>query len=774
MKKSRGIISLIAMGLVIVFLGFVAVNGLGESESGAAKNIRLGLDLNGGVSITYQAKGETPSEEDLKDTVYKLQQRVQDYSTEATVYPIGDDRISIEIPGVTNATEILEELGKPGSLEFQEGDFTTGKGTVVLEGTDVKTAEAGSYQDQTTGASQFVVSLTLTKEGTEKFAKATKENLGKQIAIVYDGEIISSPNVESEITDGQAQITGMAGFEEAEALASTIRIGGLKVELEEISSKVVGAQLGEAAVETSLLAGIIGLALVFIFMCIVYLLPGLASSIALLVYTGLVVVAINAFDLTLTLPGIAGIILGIGMAVDANVIIFARVKEELAEGKVVKVAVRIGFKKALSAIIDGNVTTLIAAIVLNFLGTGSVKGFAQTLALGIVISMFTALVVTRLIVYSFIALGLKNPKLYGYKAKKNKVYDFLKVRNLCFAISIVVICIGFAFMGFNSGKLGQAFNYSLEFSGGTSTTVTFEEDYTLEEIDTEIKPVIEKATGVAEIQASKVKGTNDVVIKTRLLKLEERKALNEALASEFGVEEKAVVAENIGSTVSSEMRRDAIVAVLIATLCMLLYIWLRFKDIKFASSAVIALIHDVLVVLAFYAVARVSVGNTFIACMLTIVGYSINATIVIFDRIREEVKLGAKKDDLYVIVNRSISQTLTRSIYTSLTTFVMVAVLYVLGVSAIKEFALPLIVGIICGAYSSVCVTGALWYCMKSGFKKKANENKGMKAISNTEQLDEDLLQSKLNNSQVDSAKKIGKKAAKQQVNSSRRYDKKK
>ncbi len=774
MKKSRGIISLIAMALVIVFLGFVGMNGLGEDEIGAAKHIRLGLDLNGGVSITYQAKGKTPSQEDLKDTVYKLQQRVQDYSTEATVYPIGDDRISIEIPGVTNATEILEDLGKPGSLQFQEGDFANGNGDIVLEGTDVKTAQAASYQDQTTGASKYVVSLTLTKEGTEKFAKATKDNLGKQIAIIYDGEIISSPSVETEIKDGQAQITGMAGFEEAEALASTIRIGGLKVELEEISSKVVGAQLGEAAVETSLKAGIIGLLIVFIFMCFVYLLPGVASSLALLVYTGLVIVAINAFELTLTLPGIAGIILGIGMAVDANVIIFARVKEELAEGKVVKVAVRIGFKKALSAIVDGNITTLIAAIVLNFLGTGSVKGFAQTLALGIVISMFTALVVTRIIVYSFIALGLKNPKFYGYKEKKNKVYDFLKVRNLCFLISVVAVCIGFVFMGFHSGTSGQAFNYSLEFSGGTSTTVTFDKDYTLEEIDTQIKPVVKEATGVSEIQTSKVKGTNDVVMKTRLLEVEERKALNEALTKEFGVKEESVIAENIGSTVSSEMRRDAIVAVLVATLCMLLYIWLRFKDIKFAQSAVIALIHDVLVVLAFYAVARVSVGNTFIACMLTIVGYSINATIVIFDRIREEVKVGVKREQLYVIVNRSISQTLTRSIYTSFTTFVMVVVLYILGVSAIKEFALPLMVGIICGAYSSVCVTGALWYCMKNGFKKQVDENKYMKAILNTDQSQEALAKEELDHAQVASPKKIGKKVAKQQVNTSRRYDKQK
>ncbi len=712
MKKSRGIIYLVIVLLFAGLLGFTSIMGFGSDSSGAAKNIKLGLDLNGGVSITYQTVEENPSEEDMADTIYKLQKRVEDsYSTEASVYQVGDNRISIEIPGVTNANEILEELGKPGTLEFIDP-----QGEVVLEGTDIENAEAQSQQDSM-GNNEYVVSLTMTEEGTAKFADATTENVGQVISIYYDGEEISSPQVQTAITDGRAVINGMADYEEAELLASTIRIGGLKLELEEISSNVVGAQLGQDAIQTSLMAGAIGLAIVFVFMCIVYLVPGFAASLALLIYTGLVVVSLNAFDITLTLPGLAGIILGIGMAVDANVIIFARVKEELLEGKVVKSALRIGFKKALSAIVDGNITTLIAAIVLWIMGTGSVKGFAQTLALGIVVSMFTALVVTRLIVYSLFAAGIKDPKFYSLKKKETRVYDFLSKRFICFAVSVVVICAGFVGMGINNSS-GDILNYSLEFSGGTATTVDFNEEYTLEEVDEKVKPVVEEVVGDGAIQMNKVQGTNQVTIKTNSLSLEERNALNEALMSEFDVEEDAITAENISSTVSSEMRVDAIIAVIVATVCMLLYIWFRFKDIRFAGSAIVALVHDVLVVLAFYAIARVSVGNTFIACMLTIVGYSINATIVIFDRIREEVKLGKKNEDLALIVNRSISQTLTRSIYTSFTTFVMVGVLYILGVSAIKEFALPLIVGIICGAYSSVCITGALWYSMKKGFKK--------------------------------------------------------
>ena len=713
MKKNKGIISLILVALLTILLGFTSVVGLGSKHTGAAKNIKLGLDLEGGVSITYQAKGKTPSESEMKDTVYKMQKRVEQYSTEATVYQEGDDRITIEIPGVTDANKVLTELGKPGSLEFQD---ETGK--VVLQGTDVKTATARIIEKET-GAKENIVELNLTKEGGKKFAEATKANIGKPINIVYDGEVISNPMVNEEITGGQAVISGNFTYEEVENLASTIRIGGLKVELEELNSSVVAAKLGEEAINTSLLAGLIGLIIIFVFMCVVYRLPGFASSIALCIYTGIVLVALNAFDITLTLPGIAGIILGIGMAVDANVIIFARVKEELAAGRNVKTSLKTGFQKALSAILDGNVTTLIAAIVLGLMGTGSVKGFAQTLALGIVVSMFTALVVTRIIIFSLYAVGCKSEKLYGIQ-KERKTIDFLAKKKVFFGISIALVVSGFVGMGIFASKGDGALNYSLEFMGGTATNVTFNEDYSIKEIDSQIVPVIEKTTGDKNVQTQKIKGTNQVSIKTQTLDLEKREAMIAALVEKFGVDESKITYNNIGSTVSSEMRRDAVVAVLVATLCMLIYIWLRFKDFRFASSAIIALLHDVLVVLAFYAIARVSVGNTFIACMLTIVGYSINATIVIFDRIREENKIKSRKDTLEDVVNRSITQTLTRSVYTSFTTFVMVALLFVMGVSSVKEFAAPLMVGVAVGAFSSVCITGALWYVMKTKVATKA------------------------------------------------------
>ena len=723
MNKKKGILSLILTAVLIILLAYTCIVGFGPTGTGASKNIKLGLDLAGGVSITYQVKDKNPTDEQMSDTIYKLQRRVEQYSTEATVYQEGDDRISIEIPGVTDANAILEELGKPGALEFQTSD-----GQTVLTGADVETASARSGKDDM-GNTEYTVELDLTDDGAQKFAEATEANVGKQIAIIYDGETISSPVVNEAITGGQAYITGNFTYEEAENLASTIRIGGLQLQLEELRSNVVGAQLGQQAVTTSVQAGAVGLALVFLFMCFVYLLPGLASSLALLIYTGIVLVILNAFNVTLTLPGIAGIILGIGMAVDANVIIFARVKEEMTKGKSVRNSLKAGFHKAMSAIVDGNVTTLIAAAVLWFRGSGSVKGFAQTLAIGIIVSMFTALVITRMIVYAFYAVGIRNEKLYYRPKKPREPINFVGRKAIFFAISLILIAAGFGVAGYNAARGTGAMNYSLEFQGGTSTNVTFDQDYTIDEIDAQIIPVVEEATGDHNVQAQKVEGSNQIIFKTSTLDLDAREALDQALVDNFQVDESLITFENISSTVSSEMRTDAIVAVVIATVLMLLYIWFRFKDIRFATSAVLALLHDVLIVALFYAVARISVGNTFIACILTIFGYSINATIVIFDRIREELKLAPKGQDLAYTVNKSITQTLTRSIYTSLTTFITIAVLFVMGVSSIREFALPLMVGIVCGAYSSVCVTGPLWYVMKTkiGGKKKEAEKSGKK-----------------------------------------------
>lgn len=707
-SKVKGLIGLLVLLLAVGLFGFFGYDTMDD--------IKLGLDLAGGVSITYQAVEEDPTSEEMSDTIYKLQQRVQNYSTEAAVYQEGSNRINIDIPGVSDANAILEELGKPGSLIFTD---ETGK--TLLTGDQVASAKAGIIEQN--GQKSYVVSLTFTEEGTKAFADATSENVGKRIAIIYDNKIYSNPVVREAITGGQCQIDGMTDYTEAENLASTIRIGSLSLELQELRSNVVGAQLGQQAISTSLKAGAIGFAIVAVFMIVVYLIPGVAAVIALALYVGLVLIMLTAFDVTLTLPGVAGIILSVGMAVDANVIIFTRIKEEIGLGHSVKAAIKAGFSKALSAILDGNITTLIAAAVLFYRGSGTVKGFASTLAIGIVLSMFTALFVTKGALYALYAIGFEDPKFYGNK-KDGKVINFLGKKNFCFILSIVVIVAGWAGMALNKSQSGYILNYGMDFTGGTSTNVTFNEDMSLDDISAKVVPVVSKITGDADVQTQKVAGTNEVIIKTKTLDVEQRQQLEEAMAENFGVDADKITAESISGAVSTEMKKDAVWAVTIATVLMLLYIWFRFKDIRFAASAILALVHDVLVVVTFYSLAKWSVGSTFIACMLTIVGYSINATIVIFDRIRENLALKkpGSKQSLQDIVNLSITQTFTRSINTSLTTFIMVFVLFLLGVSSIREFALPLMVGIVCGTYSSVCITGSLWYVLTTRKQKKAEK----------------------------------------------------
>lgn len=711
-NKTSGVLRLAAAVLALVFFTYVAVLGLGFEQSGSAHDIKLGLDLAGGVSITYQTVDENPSATDMADTIYKLQLRAQTYSSEAEVYQEGTNRINVDIPDVTDANEILEDLGQPGSLVFQDDE-----GNDVLTGSDVKSAEAGIISDDSGNSKEYVVNLVFTDEGAEKFAQLTAENVGSYISIVYDGEVVSAPTVNEAITGGKCYIEGMEDYEAAEQLASTIRIGSLKLELEEIRSNVVGAKLGADAISTSLKAGAIGLVLVMLFMIVFYLIPGVAAALALAIYVALIVCLLSAFQITLTLPGIAGIVLTIGMAVDANVIIFSRIREELAEGKSVRMARKDGFSKALSAILDGNITTLIAALVLYLMGSGSVKGFATTLALGTLLSMFTALFVTRFILTGLYEIGLRDPKFYGKKAtpRKLRIINFVQKKKVFFALAAVVILCGIGGMIYNGPvKGGNILNYSLEFQGGTSTSVTFNEDYTIEELNDEVIPLFSEVTGDNDIQVQKVAGSNQVIFKTKTLTNEQRLALEDSLIEKYEIDQEQIQEESISATVSQEMKRDAIVAVLVAAIMMLIYIWFRFKDIRIAASTVLTLLHDVLVVLTCYALFRWTVGNTFIACMLTVVGYSINDTIVVFDRVREHMANRKRGESLEDIINISVSQTLSRSINTSVTTGIMVLVLLLFGVSSIREFALPLLVGICCGCFSSVCLAGNLWHTMKS------------------------------------------------------------
>ncbi len=749
MRKNKAIAIILVVVVLLAGLGVYGMNVLNATTSKGDNSIVLGLDLSGGVSITYKIVTDNPTQTDINDTIAKLEERAENYSTEYAVYQVGEDRITVEIPGVFDANAVLEELGSPGALYFIVAKNADGKanysydstskedvqyklnykleelienGSVILTGNDVKSAEAG-YQQNQYGGNSPVVSLTFTDEAAKIFGEATKEAAKNNdtIAIYYDDHFISVPTVEEAITNGQCIISGSREFAAAEELATFIRIGAISLKLEELESNVVGAQLGSQALTTSVKAAGIGLLLIMLFMIAMYRLPGVVAAIALGIYTFATVTFVQLFEITLTLPGIAGIILGIGMAVDANVVTFARIKEEIAAGTSVSMSIKNGYKKAMSAIVDGNVTTFIAAIVLMILGSGTVKGFAYTLMISIIMSMFTALIIAKYLIQALYAVGLKDKKFYG-AAKEIKTIDFLKRRGLWFAISVAIIVAGIGGMVYHGATSGKAFNYGIEFAGGTSTTVDFGKEYTIEEIEKEIIPHVSAVIKDSAVQATTVDESTNIVLKTKTLSLEEREALNAMLVKEFGVKEETITSQSISSTVSGEMRTSAIVAVVVACFFMLIYIRLRFKDLRFATSAILALVHDVLVVLTAYALLRITVGNTLIACVLTVVGYSINNTIVVFDRIRENLSTVKRQtpESWYEVANRSLTQTLTRSMYTSLTTVVMVVLLYVLGVPAIKEFALPLLIGMLAGTYSSLLISTQLWYEMKIRIKAKA------------------------------------------------------
>lgn len=728
MKKAKrnSVLILIGFFLVLGLAVYTAIFGIGDR--GKIEYIKLGLDLKGGLSVTYEIQDEDYSSSDVEDTKYKIEQRIGNYTNEGSVYEEGEGKITAEIPGVTNAEEILEDLNIEGKLEFLDPENYTKWASgeeyeAALTGDDIKGAEAAINPNE---GNDNVVQLTFTDEGAKKFEEVTAANVGNIVYIIYDNQIVSAPTVQSAISGGNAEINKISSYEEAEKLATTIRIGALPLTLKQVRSNIVGATLGSDAISTSIKAGIIGIILVFIIMIIIYRIPGFVASFALALYVFMDLLVMNLFNVTLTLPGIAGVILSIGMAVDANVIIFTRIKEELATGSGVKQAVSKGFHNALSAILDGNITTLIAALVLGIFGTGTIKGFAITLAIGIVLSVLTALVVTQLLLNACVTLGLKDVKYFGV-AKTPKKTNFVGASKFCIIGSILVIVIGFLFMPIYKNSKGSALNLSIEFAGGTSLTVEFDKTYELAEAESEIVPVIADAAGIGEagISVQTVAGTNEIVFKMPELtdngEDSQMTAVKDALVEQFNADVKE--ANSISGSVSNEMTKNALFAVALSAVLMLIYIAIRFHDVKFGASAVLALLHDVAIVFVVYILFRLSVGNTCIACMLTIVGYSINATIIIFDRIRENLGImNMKKTSYAEVVNTSINQTFTRTIYTSLTTFVTIFVLYIMGVASIKEFAITLIAGILVGAYSSVCITGPLWHFMKTKVGKKADQ----------------------------------------------------
>ena len=711
-------------GLVLIitfFAWYVSIFGIGSMNS-AKDALKYGLDINGGVYVVMEAQTDLEGEELrslMEQTRAVIDNRVNQMGVaESSVTIEGSDRIRVEIPGAEDADEAIKAVGKTAQLKFVLAD-----GSLVVDGSHVKDAQIA------TDGSHYKIELEFDSEGASLFEEGTRTALNKtvtpsiegmtadQIAIVLDDEIIVHPNVQQVISGGQCEVTGGYTKEEASTTAALIRGGALPVDLVEVQSSVQAASIGADALDKSIIAGAIGIGIIFILMIVFYGLLGLVADIALMLYIAMFIWSMSLFNVVLTLPGIAALILSIGMAVDANVIIFARIKEEICAGKSIRVSVQAGFKNALTTVLDAQITTLIAAVVLYEVGTTSVKGFALTLMIGIIISIFTAVIITQLFI-SLLAESKKFSKNKYFGVNEDgtprqflhKTFSFIRHRKVFYIISAGIIIIGFAV------TFVRGMNYGIDFTGGTMIQVDLHEQVAISEVEEAVK---EYDLNPSIIYSGE--GNEQVVIKTiEALDTDQRAEVVKTLEENFGITDEDVLAsEQFGPSVGDELKLNAVKAVAIASVGMLIYIIFRFKSWKYGLSAIAGVVHDVLLVIAFYGIFGFTVNNPFIAAILTLVGYSINDTIVIFDRIRENTGL-YRKAGLEANIDNSINSTLNRTIMTSLTTLVVMIPLCIMVSSSIREFIIPLMVGIIVGCYSSIFVCSPLYYDLcKSGEESK-------------------------------------------------------
>lgn len=738
-EKLKKIVAVLLL-LLVGFGWYATVFGVGNLAPLTDK-IQLGLDIKGGVYVVMEAQTDKEGEE-LTELMNQTQQvisrRVDQMGiANADVRVEGGNRIRVELPGVENAQEAIDQIGRTAQLQFLMPD-----GGFVLDGSMVQNATVTQSGSETGG---YAVSLELKSEGADAFEQATekalsgtvtatiKDSYGQtvpsdSIVIMLDNDVISSPSVNEVISGGKCEITGNFSQDEASELAALIRGGALPAPLEEVSSSVQSAKIGLDAFDQSVKAGIIGIAIIFVIMIAGYMIMGLAADIALAMYILIIFIIMALVGNVITLPGIAGLILSVGMAVDANVVIFTRIKEEIISGKSTRVAVQTGFKRAMSTVIDSQVTTLIAAVILYQIGTSSVKGFAWTLMIGIIVSLLTAVVITHLYLGIFAnTRRFSKKKYYGIKEDGTAMFaikrqfSFIKHRKIYYTVSVVILVIGLAF------GLVRGLNYGIDFTGGTMVQIDMGKEVAMEEVE----DVLNDRGIEAEVVYAGENNEQIMIRTVDAIENDERSALIADLQQEFGFEDSDILAQELfGPTVGKELRNNAIKAVLLAAVGMLIYIRLRFKEWNFGASAILGVLHDVLIVLTFYAVFNVTVNNPFIAGILTVVGYSINDTIVIFDRIRENNQLMRKDEE--EIIDISINQTLSRSIMTTFTTLIVMVPMFIMTSASMREFILPLMVGVAAGCLSSIFICSPLYYQFsqhkrKTRYQKTLEEGKKKK-----------------------------------------------
>jgi len=706
------LIAIAVLGTIFSVTGF-------RDKQGVAGRLRLGLDMVGGVSVVLEAQTEeTGSALDriMEQVRAVIENRVNEFGLSEPVITLeGNNRIRVELPGAQDASTAIEMIGQTAQLTFRTAD-----GQVVVTGSNVKNATAhpySGYETQLIGT--YMVAMEFDPQGASAFEEATKAIMaGKitstdpryqsnQILILLDDRVVSEPAVKTVITGTKSQITGSFTADEAFALAALIRGGSLPVPLLEIQTEVVGPTLGLDAAKTSVIAGAFGIALILLLMLVAYRAMGLVADICLILYVLIVIWTMVGLKAVLTLPGIAGIILSVGMAVDSNVLIFSRIKEELSLGKSIRVAVQSGYKQAMSTIIDSQVTTVIAAVLLYQFGTGSVRGFATTLLIGIVASLFTAVAVSQLLLEL-----LAESKLFGrtkafgetlqHSDSKWHHFDWVGYRKRFYSFSIVIIAIGLAAGGV------RGFNKGIDFTGGTVMQLNVGKEISV----TEVQNILSERGISADIQHAGKENEKIIIKTTQVIDSSQREQLADELwiAFESTTPEDSFVehAGLIGPSVGAQLKANALKSIVLASLAMLVYIAVRFEW-RFGVAAITALLHDALMLWAFYGLFHIPINSPFIAGLLIVIGYSINDTIVIFDRIRENM-LYMKKNKLEELINTSISQSLGRSLMTSITTALAILPLIFLSGSAVRAFALPLIAGVAFGTFSSITIASGLYY----------------------------------------------------------------
>lgn len=706
---------------------------LNRLQRKAAGKIKLGLDLQGGTSFlvrmnTNDLSQPTEASGALSEAVEVLRKRVDKFGVaEPLIQPEGNDRILVQLPGLSADEQeaAKNQIQKAAFLEFrlvhQNSDEDIRDGVVqpgyeILrrkqrnrDGKEVTEIVEVKKKPEMTGSgikSAMVargtlgepeIHFTLDDAGAKRFGEITKENVGRRLAIILDGELYSAPVIQSPIETGSGQITGHFDQKEAFELANVLQ-NPLRTSLTNEASRVVAPTLGKATIRNGINASIYGTLAVAGFMLVYYLAAGMVANIALIANIIILLGVMCSIGTTLTLPGIAGIVLTVGMAVDANVLIYERIREESAKGKSLRGAIQAGYSRAFGTIFDSHVTTLISSIILIWMGTGSIKGFGVALTIGVLASLFTALVITRLI-FDFLVdrEWLKSIKmLHIIKATS---LDFMKLAKPAFAISWLLIVIGIGF-GFHRGKS----MFGRDFVGGDTSTF----DYTEKVGDDKIRDALKRA-GVKDAQDALIQYQKDLTTGRELLRVDtssgEGEKVNQVL-KELPGKFTLISQDHVGATVGKEIQKSAVIASLLSLLGILIYVAFRY-EFTFAVGAVVAVVHDVLMTIGWYCLSGRQFNATTVAAILTIIGFSINDTIVIFDRIREDLKLGVR-GTFKEVINQALNQTLSRTIITSGTVFLATMSLYLFGGGEINDFAFTFLVGILTGTYSSIYIASAL------------------------------------------------------------------